>query len=97
MVILGALYGFMVAASVSWWWFEGAHLRLVSLAAAGFVLAAGIEYRALYLGKWSYAESMPVVPILELGVSPLLQMMVGPVMLALMSRRRTYHMKGVER
>jgi hypothetical protein len=96
-VILGGLYVFMAAASTTWRWFEGSHARLLPLAVAGFVIASSIEYRALYLGKWSYAESMPIVPVLELGLSPLLQMTLGPVALALVSRRQKSQVQGEKR
>jgi hypothetical protein len=54
----------------------------------GTTIAAAIEYRALYVGKWSYAESMPVIPGLALGVSLIAQMVIGPIALAYVSRRR---------
>ena len=67
--IFGGLFGFMAAATGSRRWFEGSRARFSTLAAAGITLAAAIEYRALYLGKWSYSENMPLVPVLELGLS----------------------------
>ena len=92
--IFAGLFGFMAAATGSRRWFEGSRARFLTLAAAGITLAAAIEYRALYLGKWSYSENMPLVPVLELGLSPVLQMVVGPVALALLSRQRAARNRG---
>lgn len=47
---------------------------LVALALVGFFVAAGIEYRALALDRWTYTPSMPIVPYLHVGLSPLVQM-----------------------
>jgi len=30
------------------------------------------------LGRWAYADAMPVVPVLEVGLSPLLQWIAVP-------------------
>lgn len=86
-MILGVLFGFMATASSSWCWYEGNRVRWVPLAGAGATIATTIEYRALHLGEWFYADSMPLVPVLDIGVSPILQMVLGPVALAFLSAR----------
>ena len=40
----------------------------------GFFWAIGIEWRALLFGKWNYADAMPIVPYLRVGLAPVLQM-----------------------
>ncbi len=40
----------------------------------GLVVAYAIEEYALYTSRWAYTEAMPVVPYLEVGLSPLLQL-----------------------
>jgi hypothetical protein len=87
-LILAGLFGFMAAAAASWRWVEWGRARWLALAAGGTTIAAAIEYRALYVGKWSYAESMPLIPGLDLGVSPIAQMVIGPIALAFVSRRQ---------
>jgi len=87
-LILAGLFGFMATAAASWRWFDGGRLRWLALAAGGVTIAAAIEYRALYVGKWAYAESMPVIPGLDLGVSPIAQMVIGPIALAFVSHRQ---------
>lgn len=44
------------------------------IAAAGIVVAALIEVLALQSGRWSYNELMPAVPIVKIGITPLIQL-----------------------
>jgi hypothetical protein len=39
-----------------------------------FIFAVVVEIQALATGRWAYAPAMPVLPILGVGVSPLLQL-----------------------
>lgn len=88
--VLAALYAVMAAAAGSWLWFRGAALpRAIALAAIGSLAAVAIELRALANGRWSYADSMPVVPFLDVGWSPVLQMVVIPLGLSWLSWRAT--------
>lgn len=87
-LIVAGLFGFMAAAAADLGWYRSrVGLRLVALAAAGAVTAVAIELRALDLGKWTYAETMPLVPVLDVGLSPVAQMVLIPVALTLASRR----------
>ncbi|MBI2024899.1 MAG: hypothetical protein HYT03_02350 [Candidatus Harrisonbacteria bacterium] len=47
-----------------------------ALAIIGFVIAVAIEQNALLLGKWSYAPTMPLIPYLQVGLMPILQMTI---------------------
>lgn len=40
----------------------------------GAVVATAVEWRALAVGKWSYMNHMPIVPVLEVGLWPFLQL-----------------------
>ncbi|NCN24736.1 hypothetical protein GW918_01490 [Candidatus Berkelbacteria bacterium] len=44
------------------------------LAIIGFLIAIGIEWRALLFGRWTYAEGMPIIPYLKVGLAPIIQM-----------------------
>lgn len=45
----------------------------------GFSIAIIVEWVGLYgLKRWSYAASMPVLPVLGIGVAPVLQMLILP-------------------
>ncbi len=58
-------------------WFRDANrYDLFAAALLGFVLALMVEYKGLYLGRWSYLPAMPIVPLLNVGLSPLLQMTI---------------------
>jgi hypothetical protein len=49
------------------------------MAAAGFLVSVIIELNAVYrLGKWGYRAAMPLLPPWEVGVLPVLQMMLLP-------------------
>ena len=47
---------------------------IIALAVIGFVVAVGIEQRALLFGRWTYADVMPVIPYIRVGLTPILQM-----------------------
>lgn len=64
--------------------------KLTTLRIAIVVLAGGIgailtEMRHLSEGNWAYAESMPIIPIVNVGLSPVLQFMVLPVLIYYLS------------
>lgn len=46
----------------------------LGLAIIGFVIAVAIEQNALLAGKWDYASAMPIIPWLNVGLAPILQM-----------------------
>jgi hypothetical protein len=47
-----------------------------ALAIIGFVIAVAIEQHALLLGKWSYTATMPIIPWLGVGLTPIIQMTI---------------------
>ncbi len=56
--------------------------------AAGLILALIVEWNALYrTGAWAYSEQMITIPILGVGLLPVLQMMVLPPATALLLQR----------
>lgn len=48
----------------------------LALAMLGFIIAVVIEQHALLAGKWNYAPAMPIIPILKVGLVPIIQMIV---------------------
>lgn len=50
---------------------------IVVLAVIGFLIAMGIEWRALLEGRWAYAEAMPIIPYLKVGLAPIIQMILS--------------------
>ena len=57
-------------------------LILILIGGIGAILA---EMRHLSLGNWSYASSMPILPFVNAGLSPVLQFMFLPVLIFYLS------------
>jgi hypothetical protein len=58
-------------------WVRNAELSdFLLLAAAGFGVALFVEYKAFVLERWSYTPAMPIIPLLRVGLSPMVQMML---------------------
>lgn len=54
----------------------------ILMGGTGAVLA---EIRHLSSGTWAYADSMPIIPIVNVGMSPVLQFMVLPLLIYYLS------------
>lgn len=61
-------------------WFERPGLRGYALTLmSGLAIALIVEWIAVYVaGQWTYGLRMPTVPVLGVGVAPLLQMLILP-------------------
>ena len=46
--------------------------------ALAVAVAVGIEIGALATGRWSYSDHMPLIPVVRVGLTPVLQMLVLP-------------------
>ena len=45
------------------------------------------EMRHLSIGSWAYADVMPIIPIVNVGLSPILQFMILPIVVYIISFR----------
>ena len=65
--------------------------RTVGFVSVGVLITIAMERLATgVLARWTYAEAMPVVPVVDVGVSPLVQwMVIPPVMLWFVRRQLT--------
>jgi hypothetical protein len=64
----------------------------MAAAAAGFLVSIIIELNAVYrVGKWGYRATMPLLPPWEVGVLPVLQMLLLPpvIFFLFLSRRKS--------
>lgn len=78
MVLLIFAAGWLLLGRFDWFLSPGARGYLVMLL-SGLALAIGIELIAVHvLQRWTYAPSMPRVPALEIGIVPVLQMLILP-------------------
>ncbi len=59
--------------------------RIVIVILTGGTGAVLAEIRHLSLGTWAYADSMPIIPIINVGISPVLQFMILPLLIYFLS------------
>ena len=82
-VLLVLLYGLMACAAEDWLWFQQlSRWRLLLLGLLGFLVATVVELRAFAEDAWSYRNAMPLIPFLNVGWIPVLQMILIPLGLA---------------
>jgi sterol desaturase/sphingolipid hydroxylase (fatty acid hydroxylase superfamily) len=52
--------------------------KIIVSSVVGFGIALLFEKIALYYGLWSYSNLMPILPLGQIGISPILQMLILP-------------------
>jgi hypothetical protein len=68
------------------------YLMLVTL---GCLIALFVEYKGIALDRWEYLPDMPIIPILGVGLSPVLQMaLLLPLSVFLTQRVHLLFRKG---
>ena len=71
-------------------WIKHISLKeILVLMLLGAAVAVGFEQVSIGADMWAYTNEMPVIPYLETGLSPLLQMMLLPVLTFWASSRFT--------
>lgn len=56
-----------------------ARWRLAAMLSTGFVVGAMVEWIGVYaLHRWSYNDAMPMLPVLRIGLMPILQLVILP-------------------
>lgn len=70
--------GFALIYKNHFWPADFTLLRVALIMLVGGIGAILAELRHLSLGNWSYAETMPLVPFVKVGWSPVLQFMLLP-------------------
>ena len=89
MVLAVVAGGAMLFRSVRWF-VEPTPTKYAFTALMGSIFAVAIEMWGLATGRWAYQEHMPRVPGTQLGVVPLVQMVIlTPLSLWLASARRS--------
>ena len=63
----------------------------------GLTIAVLIQRHALATGRWEYTENMPLLPIVRVGLVPVLQMVVVPPVVCRMTVRLLKYGKSVRR
>lgn len=70
----------------------GIHQKVPSLwkmALIGAALATVIEKISIEMDRWSYFDTMPLIPGIEVGITPVLQMALLPPLVFYILRKRT--------
>jgi hypothetical protein len=60
------------------WFLRPRWVGYVLMEAVGIALAVALEWVSLREGRWSYRDAMPLIPGLQVGALPVLQMAVLP-------------------
>lgn len=63
--------------------------RILILILCGAIGAIIAETRHVSAGNWAYDSSMPIIPIIEVGLSPVLQFMLLPLIIYYLSYKKT--------
>ncbi len=69
--------GYIVYRRTGWFDLKSAS-SLAIILLSGALVAIGIEIHALSTGRWAYSNLMPVIPVIGVGLSPLLQLLLLP-------------------
>ncbi len=67
------------------WFTKMSKVDLAITVVLGILIAVGIEMWSLGTARWEYAPTMPLVPYTNVGLSPILQMIILPPIIFLTS------------
>ena len=67
------------------WIWQSNWFKICVVMLTGLVGAVLSEKRHLKIGSWAYDESMPIVPFVNVGLSPVLQFLLLPVSIYFLS------------
>ena len=88
-IMLVAFWGIAMANRSRAWFLHSRPRDAASFTSIGFFITALIEWLATGpLGRWTYAETMPVVPLLGIGLLPALQWLLLPPLVLWFMRRQ---------
>ena len=94
-VMMLLAYGVVAVAARSRMWMVAANgWQLALFIAVGVSITAGIEWlatRGYWISIWSYLPTMPLVPGTRIGLAPLLQWVVLPLLTVWFVRRQLAH------
>lgn len=72
------IIGFFIFKNKKWFLLRKNSVYIFS-AVCGFIIAVIIERYALSTGRWAYNDLMPMIPLLDVGLLPILQMILLPL------------------
>lgn len=80
LMVLLLFYGFVLAYNELLWFKNNTAQRVLVLILTGATGAIIIEQIYTSLGNWKYSRLMPIIPIVNVGLSAVLQFMVLPLL-----------------
>lgn len=84
-----AFWGVAAAAGTRRWILRPSAAQVAGFVAIGLAITLALEWLATGpLGRWEYAEAMPVVPLIGVGLAPALQWILLPPLVAWFVRRQ---------
>ncbi len=84
-----AFWGVAAAARTRRWILRPSAVQVAGFVAIGLAITLALEWLATGpLGRWEYAEAMPVLPLLGVGLAPALQWILLPPLVAWFVRRQ---------
>ena len=89
LMVLILFFGFALVYRNLYWVMNWDFEIIVPLVLVGSVGAIFGEICHLERDDWGYAEPMPIIPLVEIGISPLLQFALLPFIIFLISKRFT--------
>ena len=82
------IYWIVCLQARTFFWIAELKKYLVLIIVSGTFLSFFIEIKNMYFTSvWSYTAAMPLIPVLHIGVSPVLQMVVTPVLVFALAQR----------
>lgn len=99
-IMLFAYWSVAVAASNRWWFRIASRVQMLGFIAAGVIITVAIEHFATQsmdpAWGWRYADTMPTVPVVGVGLTPVLQWILLPPLAIWFVRRQVKAMVGSE-
>ncbi len=82
-LMVSMIYLFVSVISKSFLWFEEMNVKKwISLVTLSIIVATGVEWWGISTYRWTYADMMPMIPFLNIGLIPVLQMaLLNPLIL----------------
>ena len=79
-MVLIIYFGFALTYKNAFWVKNLKTNRIILLLLTGGAGAVLAEIRQLSIGTWSYGDAMPLIPVVHVGLSPVLQFMILPIL-----------------
>jgi hypothetical protein len=94
-MVLIIYFGFALIYKNAFWVKNLKTNRIILLLLTGGAGAVFAEVWQLSIGTWSYASAMPLIPVVNVGLSPVLQFMILPILIYSLSFKMVVKKNGI--